>query len=108
MNDPSFFGQFMFAMIALGTFLNILLSIMRGRTPPIAEEMAKTYATKRELAELDARISARYDSLETKIDRLVAATSANHGDIVRELGELRGEFKKCPYLCAASQNRSNP
>ena len=53
-------GAAVVALAALAALVNYVVSIVRGfqRTPPLPEEVAKAYATKREIAELKDELRA--------------------------------------------------
>jgi hypothetical protein len=99
MTDQAFLGQLITGISVLASLAVTMLLLFRGRQPPLPEEVAKTYATKKELDNLEARFERRFEPMEKKLDTIVHELNANHTDVIESIGELRGEFKKCPYMC---------
>lgn len=99
MTDNAFLGQLITGISVLASLAVMLITLFRGRQPPLAEKIAEEYATKKEMAALEARFDRRFEPIETKLDTIVRELNANHKDVVESIGELRGEFKKCPYMC---------
>ena len=87
-------GAVVVALAALAALVNYVLSIVRSfqemrhaenppRTPPLPEEMAKDYATKREIADLKLEIK---DERE-RIDKILA----KQFDLIRGLTDANTE-----------------
>ena len=89
-------GAAVVALAALAALVNSVLSIVRGfqqmrheasppRTPPLPEEVAKAYATKRELAELK-------DELRTERRRVDGILNQQF-ELLRELTEKTNQWQ---------------
>ena len=74
-------GAAVVALAALAALVNYVISIVHGfrRDPPLPEEVAKAYATKRELAELKTEIKSERD----RVDKILA----KQFDLIRKLSE---------------------
>ena len=72
-------GAAVVALAALAAIVNNVVSIVRGlrRDPPLPEELAKDYATKREISELKAEVKAERE----RIDKILA----KQFDLIRSL-----------------------
>jgi len=74
-------GAAVVALAALAALVNYAISIVSAfrRSPPLPEEVAKAYATKRELAELKTEIKSERD----RVDKILA----KQFDLIRKLSE---------------------
>ena len=86
-------GAAVVALAALAALVNYVISIVRsfGRNPPLAEELAKSYATKGEIAEL------RQENKEER--QRVDAILKQQFDLIRKLSE--DTFEKFSVLMAS-------
>ena len=86
-------GAAVVALAALAALVNYVLSIVRGfrRDPPLPEELAKGYATKREVSELKQEINAEIAELKHGIYMNVSELKR---DISASIAELKHEFTK--------------
>ena len=97
-------GAVVVALAALAALVNYVLSIVRGfrRDPPLPEEMAKGYATKRELAgeveELKGEIAELKQENKEERQR-VDAILKQQFDLIRKLSE--DTFEKFSVLMAS-------
>ena len=91
-------GAVVVALAALAALVNYVLSIVRSfqamrheanppRTPPLPEEMAKDYATKRELAGEIARLWKEIKDERERIDKILA----KQFDLIRGLTDANTE-----------------
>ena len=89
-------GAAVVALAALAALVNYIMSIVRGfqemrhaenppRNPPLPEEVAKAYATKRELAELKDEIRAE----RRRVDNILK----QQFDLLRELTEKTNQWQ---------------
>ena len=80
-------GAAVVALAALAALVNSVMSIARGfrRDPPLPEEVAKAYATKREVAELK-------DELRSE-RRRVDGILKQQFDLLRELSEKTSQWQ---------------
>ena len=74
-------GAVVVALAALAALVNYVISIVNSfrRDPPLSEEMAKGYATKREIAELKEELKAereRIDKIHAKQFDLIRGLTA--------------------------------
>lgn len=88
--------------VALSSIAGTVVSILRlRRAPPIAEEVAKTYASKAELSREVTRLEVRMDhgittlradyaAQEQKLDRLTATIQTQARETERALGRIEG------------------
>ena len=87
-------GAAVVALAALAALVNYIMSIVRGfqemrhaenppRNPPLPEEVAKAYATKREIAELKQEIKGERE----RIDKILA----KQFDLIRGLTDANTE-----------------
>jgi len=74
-------GAVVVALAALAALVNYVVSTVTAfrRSPPLPEEVAKAYATKRELAELKTEIKSERD----RVDKILA----KQFDLIRKLSE---------------------
>lgn len=93
-------GAAVVALAALAALVNSVMSIVRGfaRTPPLPEEVAKAYVTKREFAELKDELQAernRVDSiLKQQFDLLRELTDKTNQwqlGVERMIGRIEGK-----------------
>jgi len=95
-------GAAVVALAALAALVNYIMSIVRGfqemrhaenppRNPPLPEEVAKAYATKREVTELKQEINAEIAELKHGIYMNVSELKR---DISASIAELKHEFTK--------------
>ena len=86
-------GAAVVALAALAALINYVVSIVRGfqRTPPLPEEVAKAYATKRELAELKQELKDE----RSRVDAILK----QQFDLIRKLSE--DTFEKFSVLMAS-------
>ena len=104
-------GAAVVALAALAALVNYVISIVRsfGRNPPLAEELAKSYATKREIAELrqenkeernrvDAILKQQFDLIRGLTDatterfsRLESSISTWQLGVERMIGRIEGK-----------------
>ena len=89
-------GAAVVALAALAALVNYVISIVRGfqemrhaenppRNPPLPEEVAKAYATKRELAELKDELRAERRRVDTILKQQF--------DLLRELTEKTNQWQ---------------
>jgi hypothetical protein len=90
--DTQNIGNVVVGLVILGQLATIVITLMRSRTPPLAEEMAKEYASKTELREAEARFSKQLGDLEDRFDSLSTEMNANHKDTLRALGRIEGRL----------------
>lgn len=66
-------GAAVVALAALAALVNYVISIVRSfsRTPPLAEELAKGYATKRELAGEIAELRQELKEERLRVDKIL-------------------------------------
>ncbi len=66
-------GAAVVALAALAALVNYVLSIVRGfrRDPPLPEDMAKNYATKRELAAEIAELKGELKAERERVDKIL-------------------------------------
>ena len=78
-------GAAVVALAALAALVNYVVSIVRGfqRTPPIPEDMAKNYATKRELAAEIAELKQENREERARVDAILK----QQFDLIRKLSE---------------------
>ncbi|MGN0832611.1 MAG: hypothetical protein ACI4RD_03035 [Kiritimatiellia bacterium] len=76
-------GTVVVALAALAALVNYVISIVRGfsRTPPLAEELAKSYATKRELAGEIAELRQENKEERQRVDTILK----QQFDLIRSL-----------------------
>ena len=99
-------GAAVVALAALAALVNYVISILRSfsRTPPLAEELAKGYATKRELAgeiaELKRELKAERDRVDSNlreqynlIRELTSKTNDWQHGIERLIGKIEGKVE---------------
>lgn len=85
-------------LCVLATIATIIggLAMLR-RNPPVAEEMAKRYASKSELnheiARLEARMDADRQELRVSIGRLTSTLQAFSQSVERALGRIEGKLE---------------
>lgn len=86
-------GAAVVALAALAALVNYVISIVRGfqRTPPLPEEVAKAYATKRELTELKQELKDE----RQRVDAILK----QQFDLIRKLSE--DTFEKFSVLMAS-------
>lgn len=86
-------GAAVVALAALAAIVNNVVSIVRGlrRDPPLPEEMAKGYATKREIAELKQEIKDE----RQRVDAILK----QQFDLIRKLSE--DTFEKFSVLMSS-------
>ena len=86
-------GAVVVALAALAALVNYVISIVHGfrRDPPLPEELAKGYATKREVSELKQEINAEIAELKHGIYMNVSELKR---DISASIAELKHEFTK--------------
>ena len=87
-------GAAVVALAALAALVNYVISIMRGfqelrhaenppRNPPLPEELAKSYVSKKEFAELKAELRAERE----RVDGIFREQFAQLRDLTTQLGE---------------------
>ena len=78
-------GAAVVALAALAALVNYVVSIVRGfqRTPPIPADMAKNYATKRELAAEIAELKQENREERARVDAILK----QQFDLIRKLSE---------------------
>ena len=78
-------GAVVVALAALAALVNYVLSIVRGfrRDPPLPEDMAKNYATKRELAAEIAELKQENREERARVDAILK----QQFDLIRKLSE---------------------
>lgn len=78
-------GAVVVALAALAALVNYVLSIVHGfrRNPPLPEEMAKGYATKRELAAEIAELKQGNREERARVDAILK----QQFDLIRKLSE---------------------
>jgi uncharacterized protein YlxW (UPF0749 family) len=87
-------GAAVVALAALAALVNYIMSIVRGfqemrhaenppRNPPLPEEVAKAYATKRELAEEIAELKRELKDERRRVDAILK----QQFDLIRKLSE---------------------
>lgn len=86
-------GAVVVALAALAALVNYVISIVHGfrRDPPLPEEVAKAYATKRELAELKQELKDE----RSRVDAILK----QQFDLIRKLSE--DTFEKFSVLMAS-------
>ena len=86
-------GAVVVALAALAALVNYVVSIVVAfrRSPPLPEEVAKAYATKREVTELKQEINAEIAELKHGIYMNVSELKR---DISASIAELKHEFTK--------------
>ena len=84
-------GAVVVALAALAALVNSVVSIVRGfrRDPPLPEEMAKGYATKRELAEEIAELKRELKAERDRIDDIMN----QQFNLLRELTEKTNQWQ---------------
>lgn len=92
-------GAAVVALAALAALVNYVVSIVRGfrRDPPLPEELAKDYATKREIAELKAEVKAereRIDKILAKQFDLIRSLTAENTERFNTLISSIGEWQR--------------
>lgn len=92
--DTQNIGNVVAALVILGQLATIIITLVRSRTPPLAEEVAKEYASKRELRECEQRFTERMGDLEERFDTISSEMKANHSDTIRAIGRLEGSLAK--------------
>ena len=82
-------GAAVVALAALAALVNYVVSIVRGfsRTPPLPEEMAKAYATKRELEVEIARLWKELKDERQRVDGILK----QQFDLIRGLTDANTE-----------------
>ena len=90
-------GAVVVALAALAALVNYVISIVRSfsRTPPLAEELAKGYATKRELAGEVAELRQELKEERQRVDAILK----QQFDLIRKLSE--DTFEKFSVLMAS-------
>jgi uncharacterized protein YlxW (UPF0749 family) len=99
-------GAAVVALAALAALVNYIMSIVRGfqemrhaenppRNPPLPEEVAKAYATKRELAEEIAELKQELKDERRRVDAILK----QQFDLIRKLSE--DTFEKFSVLMAS-------
>ena len=99
-------GAAVVALAALAALVNYIISIVRGfqemrhaenppRNPPLPEEVAKVYATKRELAEEIAELKQELKDERRRVDAILK----QQFDLIRKLSE--DTFEKFSVLMAS-------
>jgi len=90
-------GAVVVALAALAALVNYVISIVHGfrRDPPLPEEMAKGYATKRELAEEIAELKQELKDERQRVDAILK----QQFDLIRKLSE--DTFEKFSVLMAS-------
>ena len=80
-------GAAVVALAALAALVNSVMSIVRGfrRDPPLPEEVAKAYATKREIAELKDELRAE----RRRVDGILN----QQFELLRELTEKTNQWQ---------------
>lgn len=80
-------GAVVVALAALAALVNYVISIVRGfrRDPPLPEELAKSYATKHEIAELKDELQAE----RHRVDGILR----QQFDLLRELTEKTNQWQ---------------
>jgi hypothetical protein len=78
-------GAAVVALAALAALVNYVVSIVHGfqRTPPLPEDMAKNYATKRELAAEIAELKQENREERARVDAILK----QQFDLIRKLSE---------------------
>ena len=113
-NDTTYLliiGAAVVALAALAALVNYVISIVRGfqemrhaenppRNPPLPEELAKDYATKREVAELKqelrderSRVDGLFNQQFNAIRSLTAKISEWQLGIERLIGKIEGKVE---------------
>ena len=96
-------GAAVVALAALAALVNSVMSIVRGfrRDPPLPEEVAKAYATKREIAELKDELRAerrRVDGILNQqfelLRELTEKTNQWQLGVERMIGRIEGKVNK--------------
>ena len=91
-------GAAVVALAALAALVNYVISIVRGiqemrhaenppRNPPLPEELAKSYATKRELASEVSELKAELRAERERVDGIFREQFAQLRDLTTQLGE---------------------
>jgi ABC-type bacteriocin/lantibiotic exporter with double-glycine peptidase domain len=100
--DPSFLGNFVLAAIAIA---GVVVAIMSARrTPPLAEEIRKEFATKdqiaelrketvKAMAELRTETAATVRRIHERIEAMVNQMHRNHADSEQARGRLFGQME---------------
>ena len=86
-------GAAVVALAALAALVNYVVSIVRGfqRTPPLPEDMAKNYATKRELAAEIAELKSELKAERERVDKILG----KQFDLIRGLtAELTERYSR--------------
>ena len=93
-------GAGVVSLAALAALVNSVMSIARGfrRTPPLPEEMARDYATKRELADLRRELKDERDRVDAILSQqfdlireLMAKTNEWQLGVERMIGRIEGK-----------------
>ena len=105
MQDTAFVGQLILGLVLLSSAALNFVNLFRinRRNPPMPEEIAKTYATKQDLDRVIARMETIQRDFAAAISELRRDQNKDSDELLRAIGRIEGEFKKCPYLCKAGQ-----
>jgi hypothetical protein len=79
---------------ALGASVFTMIKSSR-RSPPLAEEVLKTFATKEDLHDLKSEL----EKTRTEINLQLRAGDKCFKDLERVIGKLEAIFSICPYMC---------
>lgn len=93
-------GQIILAAIPLMVFVQIGIQIWSARRRPgVTEEVYRDYATKKELAELRHDFNKTMSEFFSRQHMNQSAIEDKFQAIMRSVGSIEGELKKCPSLC---------
>jgi hypothetical protein len=93
-------GKIIIGLVPLATIAQLLLNIYNSRRKPsVAEELYRDFATKKELADLRVDFRETMNEFFTRQHQNQSATDDKFNSIMRSIGVVEGEIKKCPHFC---------
>lgn len=128
-NSNLFAGLFVLVLlpIALNIGFFVIAVIRARRDPPLAEIIARDYATKQDMKTLETRISADLAAIKREhsslmmdfrtesraidgeifnlIRQLTSSTSHSFTDLVKTLGRIEGKIENCPALAVFKSSK---
>ncbi len=93
-------ARIILAVIPLAAILQVAVAVWNARRKPsVSEEVYRDYATKKELAQLRADFNATMTELFARQHLNQSAVEDKFNAIMRSVGVIEGQLKKCPKVC---------
>jgi len=93
-------GRLILAIVPLASIISVVLSVWHARRKPsVSEEVYRDYATKKELADLRTDFNKTMGEFFARQHLNQSAVEDKFNAILRSVGRIEGELKKCPNNC---------